>query len=124
MRRKSPIISKIYNFTLVFLFLLVFVGIPLKTDGIFFSHKADMLNFSKTWKVNGDTIVLIDELWTGNYGGTITASKVLPDNITDSDELCFESRDTNVTVYLLFQVSGKYDRTWIWRSFPPDRSLR
>ncbi len=100
MRRKSPIISNIYNFILVFLFLLVFVGIPLKTDGIFFSHKADMLNFSKTWKVNGDTIVLIDELWTGNYGGTITASKVLPNNLTDSDELCFESRDTNVTVYL------------------------
>lgn len=80
--------------------LILCIAGVLTTDARGFRRGNQSRSFSDGWTKEDGREVLPDKLRLGNTGADITLSNTLPDNISDNDCLCFETRNLDVTVYL------------------------
>lgn len=92
--------AKIYAaiFTL-FLILIIFV-IPFQTAERGKDLYKEVTPFSEGWELESGEKANVDELRPSEYDGEITIKKTLPDDISNDDAVCFESRNTNLEVYI------------------------
>ena len=75
----------------------------------FFTDLGDFMNarntgmehdYSEEWTLDSGEIVDLDTIAAAQYGGSMTASKVLPDKVEYTDDLCFSTSNLKLTVYL------------------------
>ena len=57
-------------------------------------------DYAGGWSADDGTTVRADEVTAGDFGGSVTLEKRLPDKLEYSDDLCFTSVNANVTVWL------------------------
>ena len=99
MTSKQNIINLIYSLLFGLVIMVIIIGVPLSADRNISIHEvAD--SYSERWQLEDGKKVTIDDLNIGDYGGTITVKKVLTYGVTDKDELCFKSENTNIKVYI------------------------
>lgn len=85
-----------------FAYLLALLGLLvyllLCTDAFDRSALRGAVDFSSGWVTDGGSVVDTDTLVAGDFGGSVTISKRLPDTISYHDAFCFLSNNTRVEV--------------------------
>ncbi len=98
MLSENTTVKRIYIVIFSLAMIMVFIGIPARNIMKGTNDKARYTPFSEDWnKLSGER-VMIDDIMAGEYEGSITLEKKLPDDIHDTDSLCFESQNCNFIV--------------------------
>ncbi|MCR5557863.1 MAG: diguanylate cyclase [Butyrivibrio sp.] len=64
------------------------------------SYKDSITAFSDGWRDQNGIIHYVEDVRVGDYGGSFSLSKQLPNNLNDDDCLCFESINVNLKVFI------------------------
>ncbi len=66
-------------------------------------------DYSEGWSLDSGESVDLDTVAASKYGGSMTVSKVLPDKVEYTDDLCFSTSNLKLTVYLEQTPVYSYD---------------
>lgn len=101
--KKNRTLLKLIN-SVIFgaLIVFIFIFISANTDLFESGYHGMIKDFSEGWINETGEEVDLDKINTGSkgYDGEIVVEKTIPNNISDDDALCFESRNANIIVYI------------------------
>ncbi|SEL85033.1 GGDEF domain-containing protein, diguanylate cyclase (c-di-GMP synthetase) or its enzymatically inactive variants [Butyrivibrio sp. ob235] len=100
MKKDKDIIKSVYWLLFGFIMMLIFVMVPIRSDIFTSGYTEHPVNFSKDWRMGGQKISHIQSVMAGEHGGQVILEKGLPTRLTEKDSLCFESQNTNLSVFL------------------------
>lgn len=111
MKETRKPLSTVFYYNLVFVaVVLVFSVYALLFTDVFNREYAKTLRyFSDNWRDSSGLIYNLDKDEIKDYVGKVTLANRLPDDLSDSDSLCFLSKNTNVKVYMNAEVIYSYE---------------
>ena len=99
MKSRQKVTYTIYGVIFGLIVFVILAGVPMSTDrNITLNETID--DFSDRWKLESGETVNANDLDISDYGGRIVIEKKLSHSITDKDELCFKSKNTNIKVFI------------------------
>ncbi|MBO6197109.1 MAG: GGDEF domain-containing protein [Butyrivibrio sp.] len=99
MKSRQKVTYTIYGVIFGLIVFAVLAGVPISTDrNITLNETIDA--YSDRWKLESGETVNANDLDISDYGGRIVIEKKLSYSITDKDELCFKSQNTNIKVFI------------------------
>ncbi len=90
------------NIVIIFaiMFGTIVVALLFTADVFDRKYRERIISFSEDWCDPDGVLHNIEDLTAGNAENKLVLIKQLPEHLTDSDCLCFESRNTNFNVYV------------------------
>ena len=101
MKNQSTIPKMVYTSIIGLIFFLLTAYIVLSTEPFVSNIRRNVKLFSTGWVSDQGEHVSLEDARVRIYGGHLIAEKRLPNNLTDDDCICFESRNVgSVTVWV------------------------
>lgn len=97
--RQGKIINLIYMVGYGLMALAVILYILFRTD-VFDNDGVELLPFSADWRTEDGKSYQIDDIRMKNFGGSVTVENTIPAGITDSDAICFQSKNCSIRVFI------------------------
>ncbi|MCR5674121.1 MAG: hypothetical protein K6G16_00275 [Lachnospiraceae bacterium] len=92
--------EKKYTILFIFLEVLLILYIMISTAFVDSGYRERIRPFSSEWTLDDGRIWKIDDVLPHQYGGQVTMRKKLPENLSDDDCLCFETRNASIKIWV------------------------
>ncbi|MBE6908947.1 MAG: GGDEF domain-containing protein [Ruminococcaceae bacterium] len=103
--------SAIYIALLAAILLYIVLRADLRT----LAYRDSIRDFSQNWQTGTAESLALEGISAGNFGGSVTVERPLPETIAEEDELCFETQNANVTVWVadreVYRFEGRENLT-------------
>ena len=93
MKNQSTIPKIVYTSIIGLIFFLLTAYIVLSTEPFMSDIRRNVKLYSAGWVSDQGEHVVLDDMRVRNYGGHLIVEKRLPNNLTDDDCICIESRN-------------------------------
>ncbi len=100
MKPIGQIAKRIYIVLSIMIATMLFAAMLLSTDNSSSEASRPIRAFSEGWTQDPRTDYLIDNLKCGSFSTDRGLSKKLPEDLTDTDALCFSSQNCNLKVFI------------------------
>ncbi len=100
MKKRSGIAGKVYNILFGIILACIFIVIPIRSDIRSTGYTQVPISFSEKWRVGSEPVKRIEQVMAGEHGGTVILEKRLPARLSEKDSLCFESQNSNLSVFI------------------------
>lgn len=100
MKKQKTAVAWVCSAIYIAILAAILVYIALRAAPLTPTFRESVRDFSEGWQTGASEGLVLDGISAGDFGGSVTVERYLPEKIDEDDALCFRTQNAHVTVWV------------------------